>query len=71
MNTARDTYEKLDLEQCANVARITTAYIAEKSGIIERIDLNDDADDDTADDDAQAEIQSDDSDDDESDGCGC
>jgi Peptidase family M28 len=83
MNTAQDTYQKLDLAQCANVAWITTAYIAEKAGIIERIDPNDDdvadddvdddADDDSTpiDDDAQADKQPDDSDDDESDGCGC
>ncbi len=56
MNTARDTYDKLDLEQCANTARIVTAYVAEQAGILERIDpddddVNDDVDDDDDDDD--------------------
>ena len=34
MNTSLDTFDNLDLEQCANVARIVVAYLAEQAGIL-------------------------------------
>jgi Peptidase family M28 len=78
MNTDQDTLDKLDLEQCANVAKIVAAYLIEEAGVLgyapEPVDDDDDADPgDTPDDDDDTEVTPDptsaESDDD--DGCGC
>jgi hypothetical protein len=81
MNTAEDTYNKLDVEQCANVARALVAYVGERAGVLGGSD-DDSATDDTTDipspddtagddddgaDDTVAEAPSDDDDN----GCGC
>jgi hypothetical protein len=52
MNTQYDTYEKFDQEQCANISRATTAYLAERAGILGPVDddATDDAQDDSSDD---------------------
>ncbi len=34
MNTEEDTYDKLDLDQCVNVARLVLAYVGERGGIL-------------------------------------
>ena len=78
MNTEQDTYEKLDLEQCANVARIMVAYLALETDILGPAatddDDSDDDDDDTGEDDVSPDddsrTDSDDDDDDESGCCG-
>lgn len=75
MNTAQDTYEKLDLAQCANVSRIMIAYLAQEAiilGLAEPGDDDDYEDDDTGneqDDDDDAAANNDSGDDDDDDGC--
>ena len=63
MNTGLDTFEKLDLEQCANVSRLVIAYLGERAIIGSALttdddddndNLNDDDDDDQSDDDIDA-----------------
>jgi len=56
MNTGNDTYEKIDIEQCANLSRVATAYLAQQAGILGTVD--DDTSDDVIDDDAQTDDNS-------------
>jgi len=69
-----DTYERLDLEQCNNVARLVVAYLGEQAGILgepaddddnddnDDNDNNDNNDDDAVDDDDDDDINDDDND---------
>lgn len=51
MNTELDTFDKLDLEQCANVSRLVIAYMAHRAVILDEIPPIDDDDDDNDDND--------------------
>ncbi len=45
MNTGMDTYEKLDVEHCVNVAKLIIAYVGERAGITDSPEPDDDDDD--------------------------
>ena len=77
MNTAQDTYDKLDTEQCANVARLLVAFLSEEAGLIgprPPDDAGDDDDssddDDDADDDAAGDENGGGDDENDDDACG-
>lgn len=77
MNTAQDTLDKLDLEQCANVARILTAYLAEEAGMLgvaetdDDDDAGDDEDDENDDTGLNEQGKTDNPEDTHDEGCGC
>ena len=76
MNTARDTLDNLDLEQCTSVAKILFATLATEAGILGPKPDDEPDDDDDNDDNEDSVIEGDDddraeSDDDSDDGCGC
>ena len=86
MHTPEDNFDKLDLEQCANVTRMVVATLGEQAGILPEAPDDDTVDDDTVDDDTVDDDTTDDDvidddtvdddavdddDDDDDDGCGC
>ncbi|HPM75718.1 MAG TPA: M28 family peptidase [bacterium] len=65
MHTPEDNFDKLDLEQCANVTRMVIATLGEQAGIIPETPDDDTPDDDTTDDDAADDDATDDDNDDD------
>jgi len=65
MHTPEDNFDKLDLEQCANVTRMVIATLGEQAGIIPETPDAETPDDDTPDDDATDDDATDDDNDDD------